>query len=398
MGASVVSSLEQKTAKTTPGVPQPADELLSQRIMSLRLPPQANAARTRRAWLPWVLCAILAGTTTLLGYQRLASRYYNSQQSGSAKAASEVQSPEASAAPQSDLALQARGYIVPRRESLISPKVSGEIIELNFIEGQTVPEGFVLARIDPRDYLADLRRAEANLLAAQAALAEATNPFPEEERRQAENELAEARRLLDQYQRDFARVEALYAKRIVSEEDYESAKSRYETQQLRVKRLAAALDIMNRGFRKERQEAAAAQVKLAEAELEKAKLRLEYCTIKAPIAGTILKKNAELGNIVNPVALQGSFSLCLMADLGDLEVDLSIQERDISLVFVGQKCRIQPEAYMKRIYQGEVSRIMPIADRSKGALPVRVKIDIPPEEVGVYLRPDMSAIVSFLRK
>ncbi len=393
-----MSSLEQKPVKTALGEKPSADQLLSERILSLRLPPQANAARTRRAWVPWMLCAVLAGTTTLLGYQRLVSRYYNGPQSGAAKSAGAAQSPEAHAAPQSDLALQARGYIVPRRESLISPKVSGEIVELNFIEGQTVPEGYVLARIDPRDYLADLKRAEANLAAAQAALAEAINPFPDEERRQAEHELAEARRLLEQYQRDFSRAEALYAKRVVSEEDYESVKSRLETQQLRVKRLAAAVDIMNRGFRKERQEAAAAQVKLAEAEVEKARLRLEYCTIKAPIAGTILKKNAELGNIVNPVALQGSFSLCLMADLGDLEVDLSIQERDISLVFVGQKCRIQPEAFMKRIYQGEVSRIMPIADRSKGALPVRVKIEIPPEEVGVYLRPDMSAIVSFLRK
>ena len=63
------------------------------------------------------------------------------------------------------------------------------------------------------------------------------------------------------------------------------------------------------------------------------------CTIRAPISGTILKKNAEEGNIVNPIAFNGSFSLCDMADLSDLEVDLSIQERDIARIFPGQKCK-----------------------------------------------------------
>ena len=78
--------------------------------------------------------------------------------------------------------------------------------------------------------------------------------------------------------------------------------------------------------------------------LTKAEWRLGNCTIRAPISGTILKKNAEEGNIVNPIAFNGSFSLCEMADLADLEVDLNIQERDISAVKVGQKCRVRAEA------------------------------------------------------
>ncbi|MHB8971332.1 MAG: hypothetical protein ACYC3X_18785 [Pirellulaceae bacterium] len=53
----------------------------------------------------------------------------------------------------------------------------------------------------------------------------------------------------------------------------------------------------------------------AEAELAKAKWRLDNCTIRAPISGTILRKNAEEGNIVNAIAFNGSYSLCEMADL-----------------------------------------------------------------------------------
>ncbi len=125
---------------------------------------------------------------------------------------------------------------------------------------------------------------------------------------------------------------------------------------------------------------------------------MDNCTIRAPIGGTILKKNAEEGNLVNPIAMNGSFSLCDLADLSDIEVELTIQERDISKVYVKQKCKIRTEAYPERVYDGEVSRLMPVADRSKAAIPVRVKVNVPQAEEGVYLKPDMIAIVSFLNK
>src|SRR5262249_24361520 len=117
----------------------------------------------------------------------------------------------------------------------------------------------------------------------------------------------------------------------------------------------------------------------------------------------------ELGNIVNPSAFSSgiSASLCDMADLSQLEIDMSIQERDIAAIKQGQLCRIMPEAYQKdseflrrhpQGYEGFGSRLMPTADRSKGAIPVRVRVrNIPEDEDGWYLRPDMRALVSFLR-
>jgi multidrug efflux pump subunit AcrA (membrane-fusion protein) len=85
-----------------------------------------------------------------------------------------------------------------------------------------------------------------------------------------------------------------------------------------------------------------------------------------------------------------------MADLSDLEVDLSIQERDVSKVFVGQECQVRAEAYPERAYQGRVDRLRPIADRAKGAIPVRVKLKVPTAEQGVFLKPDMGVVVAFL--
>src|SRR5262249_8213249 len=136
-----------------------------------------------------------------------------------------------------------------------------------------------------------------------------------------------------------------------------------------------------------------------------ARWRLDNCTVLAPVTGTILTKKAEEGNIVNPAAFNIAASICDMADLSDLEVDLAIAERDIAKVFKGQKCEIRAEAFPKRVYPGYASRVMPNADRAKGAVPVRVKVlirdargnfTLPDDDEGKFLRPDMGAIVRFL--
>ena len=165
-----------------------------------------------------------------------------------------------------------------------------------------------------------------------------------------------------------------------------------------MQQLKLGLTLMEEGPRIERIKAARAQFDQAEAELAKAEWRLDNCIIRAPISGTILKKNAEEGSLVNPIAMQGFFSLCEMADLSDLEVELTIQERDISKVFKDQKCQVRAEAFPDRVYEGYVSRLMPTADRAKGAIPVRVKVKVPAEEEGVYLKPEMEAMVSFLKE
>ena len=117
-----------------------------------------------------------------------------------------------------------------------------------------------------------------------------------------------------------------------------------------------------------------------------------------PISGVILKKNVEENTVVNPFAFfNGGYGVCTLADLSDLEVDLSIQECDVA------KGLSRPEVprpgrglYPDRTYDGYVSRLIPTANRATGAIPVRVKLLPPAEEEGVYLKPDMGVTVSFL--
>src|SRR5262249_51977980 len=163
--------------------------------------------------------------------------------------------------------------------------------------------------------------------------------------------------------------------------EYEQAEYAYKAMEQRAVKLKQELELMVKGARDERRAAAEAEAQQAEAEVRQAaaELRttewnLDNCTVRAPVSGTVLIKRAEKGNLVQPMAFNGSTSLCDMADLADLEVELSIQERDIANVAVGQQCRLRPEAYQQRVYEGKVDRLMPIADRAKGAITVRVKV------------------------
>jgi len=291
--------------------------------------------------------------------------------------------------------LESKGYIIPEQQILVSPQVSARIVELNFEAGQHVEKGFVLAVLDDTEYRAEHARATAEYEAARERMIESKEGSRPEEIKQAQAELAEAETQLALAKRLLDRRKELFEKEIIQAQDYDDAESSYRALVKRVDRLKATTQLVLDGPRVERKRATEAEMRRAAADLTRAQWRLDNTIIKAPITGTILKKNAELGNLVNPVAFNGSFSLCDIADLSKLEVELSIQERDVSKVFQFQKCRVRSEAYPDRAYDGVVSRLMPIADRAKGAVPVRVRLTVPPDEEGQYLKPEMGATVTF---
>jgi HlyD family secretion protein len=386
---------QRQSASGDRAPPAPSDDALVDRVRSLQLPDFPESRFSARRLLAWGLGLLLLSGAAVYGYRTLARRASDS----AAAELPAVETLKASADPTpvggSGLVLESRGYVIPARQILVSPKVSGMIEKLTFVEGQRVRRDDMLARLETTDYQADVDRAAAALEAAGQRLVELEHGFRPEEIEQARAELAESEAQLVQLEADYKRATELRRQNVNSAEDFDAAESRCHAMQRRVRRLQLAVKLSEDGPRRERIEASRADRRQAEAELTKARWRLGNCTIRAPISGTILKKNAEEGNVVNPIAFNGSFSLCEMADLADLEVELMIQERDVARVWKGQPCKIRPDAWPNRLYQGEVSRLMPIADRAKGAVPVRVKVRVPAEEEGVYLKPEMAVLVSF---
>ena len=139
-------------------------------------------------------------------------------------------------------------------------------------------------------------------------LAELERGFRPGEIDQARAELAEAEVQRTQLEADYRRSSEMFAKKVLSREGYDSALSKFQAMDRRMQRLNSALKLMEEGPRIERINIARAQMNQAEAELAKAEWRLSNCIIRAPISGTILKKNAEEGSLVNPLAMQGFFS------------------------------------------------------------------------------------------
>lgn len=394
------------------------DSRLRERVRSLQLPPPEARSGSR---VGWIVAAVLLLGLGYFAWSGISSEVVDDSTptATAPKAEESADAPDASApaaaqepipakpaaagpssasVPRAGIVLESPGYITPTHRILVSPKVSGMLVKLNIEEGMRMKEGDTLGVIESIEYEADVQRAKAMLAMAEQKSLELERGSRKEEIDRARAELDEAKAKLTQFDADYQRAAKLSKVGGVSVAELDAASAAFESQKRRIDALSFALDLLEEGPRIERKALAKAEVEQAKADLIKAEWRLDSCTIRSPISGTILRKNAEEGNIVNPIAFNGSFSVCEIADLADLEVDLTIQERDIAKVFQGQRCKVRANAYQNRVYEGYVSRLMPIADRAKGAVPVRVKVTVPADEEGVYLKPDMSCVVTFYAK
>jgi multidrug resistance efflux pump len=385
---------------------------LSDRVRSLRLAEAPGGKRGSRAgFLPWAGCAVLLLTTLVFGFKSFHAPPADVADSAGAAPAKAPESPgtPTSTAPAGEVLLEARGYVIAAHQIQISPQVGGEIVWLdpNFKEGAVYTKGAKLAEVDPVIYQAALDSAKAALRLAQVNLQQVETGSTVRDVAVAEAQLKnmagklELARLDERYNQA-AGIAASVSEREKSAVQVKVDQAAWEMQKETLAKLKLLLE--------EQRQTCRAQVNKAQADVDKAAKDLKNCTILAPTTGIVLSKKAELGGYVNPFAFGAAGYLCEMADLRDLEVDLSIQERDIDKVLDSHDCVIRPEAFTDSKsfkekhpdgYAGFVTRVMPIADRSKGAIAVRVAIEreqIPQAEAGVYLKPDMSVLVSFKKK
>jgi HlyD family secretion protein len=260
--------------------------------------------------------------------------------------------------PGSSTGVVANGYVVARTQASVSAKLPGRLAYLGVSEGSRVRAGQVLGRLENAEYQAGVGQAQASLASEQATLIQT----------QADrDELAsEARRAHD--------VRAQNPQ-LISAQDVELADSKAaqaaaaaEAQQARVRAAAAALDV--------------------------AKANLENTVIRAPFSGTVLRKDAEVGEVVAPSVGGGLTrgAVVTMADLATLEVEVDVNEAYIAQVKVGEPARITVDAFPDTSYRGTVRLIVPTADRQKATVQVKVAfVDHDPRVL-----PEMGARVEFL--
>jgi len=243
---------------------------------------------------------------------------------------------------QANAVLTASGYVVARRKAAVASKGTGTLVFLGVDEGDKVKKGQLIARLEDSDVVAAREQARGNL-------------------RVAEADLYEAKQSLD-------RTRILLKKELVAQADYDIAEARY-------KRVVATIDAAKFG-------------------LKEAEVAVENTRIVAPFDGTVLKKNADVGEIVAPLAGAASSKAAVVtiADMSSLEVDADVSEANITRVSPEQACEITLDAYPQQRYPGYVTKIVPTADRAKATVLVKIKF----RDYDQKVLPEMSAKIAFL--
>jgi RND family efflux transporter MFP subunit len=304
-------------------------------LSSLRI--DRSAPEPRRGVHPAVLAliavAVLAGAVVaVLAFQR-----------GTAAPTVSVGTAEATGGGSATgVGISANGYVVARTKASVSSKILGRLAWIGVTEGSVVRAGQVIARLESADFEAALTAAEANLAQLEAQMVQA--------------------------QRDLKRAQSLRTQNLLPDADLETAQTK--------------LDVT------------AAQANAARAQVGVSQATLENTRVRAPFTGTVLRKDAEVGEIVAPSSAGGGLTrtaIVTMADLTTLEVEVDVNEAYIAQIRNDQQARITLDAYPDTSFSGRVRQVVPTADRQKATVLVKVSIlDRDPR-----ILPEMGAKVVF---
>ena len=255
--------------------------------------------------------------------------------------------------------LNASGYITPRRRATIAAKITGRVTGVFFDEGTRVAEGQLLATLDDSDVKRSLDSAKADRDAAQAAIAD------------YEVQLKNAQILLH-------RAEQLQKAGVQTQEALDNA--------------ATAADSLKAKITLARQQVAA-----SEARIGVAQQAVDNCTIRAPFAGVVVSKDAQVGEMVSPNSAGGGITrtgIATIVDMKSNEIEVDVNESYIARVENGQQVTATLDAYPDKPIPSKVRTVIPTADRQKAT--VKVRITILNLEKYDFILPDMGVKVAFL--
>jgi len=255
--------------------------------------------------------------------------------------------------------LQATGYVTPRRRATVSTQITGTLTQVLIEEGDHVQKGQVLARLEDSALRAGLEAARANLASAQA-------------------QVASAQAQLAQAQSDERRQSELLASGMVTKQAGDQARTAVAT-------AVAQLDARRR------------EADAARAQLGQAQVTFDYSVVRAPFAGVVTEKAAQVGEIVSPLSAGGGFTrtgVGTIVDMDSLEVEVDVAEAYIGQVQPNMPAEAVLDAYPDWKVPAHVIAVIPAADRGKGTIKVRVGLD----QKDARLVPDIGVRVTFLAK
>ncbi len=258
---------------------------------------------------------------------------------------------------QANSILTASGYVVASRKAAVGSKGTGRLVWLGVEEGSIVKKDQIIGRLEDPDVEAALLQADASLNAAQATLENAKDGLVNAD---------------STYHRELV----LYNAKLAASADLVNAKAAYKQAQDLVKTDEA-------------------NVELAQRTIQAAQVQVEFTNIRAPFDGTVLTKDADVGDVMTPfgAAAGSKADIVTLADMSSLDAEVDVSESNIEEVHVGQPCEISLNAVPEKRYRGVVHMIVPTADRTKATVLTKVNF----LDMDKRVLPDMSLKVNFLK-
>ena len=282
---------------------------------------------------------------------------------------------------------------IEAHESLVGFKVPGRIVYLPIEEGQQVEQGTLLARLEAADYQQKVSIDEASVRVRESDLALTLAGTREQEVKASQQAMLDAQADLAQKKLDNDRAQRLFAKDEVSAQDRDHAATAFKRAQAVFKGAQERYNEAVEGSRKEEIAIARANLAQADANLGLSRVNLGYAILRAPFAGVITVRQAELGEVVGP----GS-PVVTLADLDHIWLRAYIAETDLGRIHWGQAASVTTDTYPGKQYHGRISFISPDAEftpksvqtyQERVTLVYRIKIDI--DNPNHELKPGMPA-------
>jgi HlyD family secretion protein len=273
------------------------------------------------------------------------------------------------------------GRVITPARVEIGSIVLGTVRSIETREGTAVKAGQVMARLGDEEQRAAVAQARAALAEAQARLAQLavlSAPSSAQALKQAEANLV----LADE---EYKRVKRLFDRGYFSQAKLEEAERNLAV--ARAARESALLQATSNNPKGADYALAVARRDQAHAALEVAQARLDNTVIRAPAAGTVLRRLAEPGDVVQ----QGK-KLFELSVAGETQVVLNVDEKNIGLLAAGQKAQVSADAFPGRSFDAELFYIAPGIDAQRGTVEVKLRVPSPPE----YVRPDMTVSAEIL--
>jgi HlyD family secretion protein len=277
----------------------------------------------------------------------------------------------------------------------VGSQVSGQVEELYADFNSVVKRGQLLAKLDARNFQAQVENAEASVAGARARVrsAEADQKTQAANLLSAKANLVAARVTRDNTATLFQRSSELNKSGVVSKNDYDNNKANADSAQAKWEQAQAAVaQVEAQSVVSAAQlEQARAQFQQTQADLERAKLNLEYCRIFSPVDGVVISRNVDVGQTL-AASLQSPTLFTIANDLARMQVNANIDEADIGNISEDVDVRFTVDAYPNESFKGRISeiRLNPQTVQNVVTYSVILGIDNP----DMKLKPGMTANIT----